>query len=108
VNGPPCAAISRAAYLALDQPLAHSFRYAGARFDRAYGYAMCNIIADHGGHGAGRLTVCQFNNPSVLDVSTPRGDVLFRTDSRPATISIDHGEPHCVLNARVGLDWLLK
>ena len=108
VTGPPCPIVSRADYQTLDEPLTHPFRYAGARFDRAYGYAMCNVIANHGGHGSGRLTVCQFNNPSVLDVTTPRGDILYRTDTRPATVSIDRGTPGCVLNARIGLSWFLR
>jgi hypothetical protein len=108
VAGPACPAVSRAGYLASGSRLAHPFIYAGARFDRADGYVMCNVIADRGGHGAGRITVCQFSNPSALEAVTPRGDFLFLTQAYPATIAVDHGRPSCVLKARVSLDWLMK
>jgi hypothetical protein len=61
-----------------------------------------------GGHGAGRITVCQFSNPSVVEAATPRGDFLFLTQAYPATIAVADGRPSCVLKARVGLDWLMN
>ena len=108
VTGPACPGVSRAASLASGIALSHPFNYHGARFDRAYGYAMCDVIADRGGHGPGRITVCQFNNPSALEVVTPRGDFHFMTQAQPATIAIEDGAPTCVLDARVGMSWLLK
>lgn len=95
--GAPCPTLSRAAFLASGVPMAHVMVYDDVRFGRGYGYVNCNEIAAHDGRGPGIVSVCQFNNPSVLQVTTRRGDFFYATQTSPATVSITDGAPKCVL-----------
>lgn len=101
--GPQCPALAKATYLAGTTRADHVFNYEGTSLGRAYGFVSCNEIGDHGGLGPGRVPVCQFNSPTILDVTTPKGEYLFSTTTRPATIAIHDGVPSCVLNAGIGL-----
>ena len=102
ITGAACPTITRQAYLASDIPASHVFIYDDVRFARADGMVSCDEIADHGGHGFGRLPICQFNSPTVLEVITARGEFFYATQAKPATVTVDHGSPSCVLNARLG------
>jgi hypothetical protein len=104
--GPPCPVVSRRAYMAFGAPVAQAFDYAGARFARAYGGASCSQITDDPLLGLGHVPVCQFNNPTVVEVTSVRGRTFFMTGIRPATILLAHGQARCVLAARLGDDWL--
>ena len=104
--GPPCPEVSRQAYLAFGTPASNTFTYEGARFARAYGYSNCGRVADDSLLGLGSFPVCQFNNPTVVEVTTARGEFFFMTRAQPATIVLAHGQPRCVLGARLRLDWM--
>jgi hypothetical protein len=102
ITGPPCPTITRQAYMSSDISASHVFLYDDVRFARADGMVSCDEIADHGGYGFGRLPVCQFNSPTVLEIITPRGEFFYATRARPATVTVDQGTPSCVMNARLG------
>ncbi len=101
--GPACQIVSRQAYLAIGAPEPHVSTYDGVRFARAYGAVGCNEIASHGGRGPGRIPVCQFNSPTTLEVSTPRGDTYYFTQAKPAVVTISDGQPACALSAGEGM-----
>jgi hypothetical protein len=104
VAGPACPALTPAAAAQLGSPQLQVFNFQGARFGKGYGYVNCRMVADHGGWGGENIAVCQFNNPSILDVTTPRGHAAYLTGGRSATISIDQGHPSCVLAASAGVN----
>jgi len=95
--GPPCPVVSRLTDIGF-LPSLRTIRFDGIRFGRAYSYMMCSDIADDGGRGQGVVSVCRLYDPMVVDVTTPKTHVIFFTRTRPATITIDHGQPSCVLN----------
>jgi len=103
---PPCPAVSSQVHLALGAPLSDVFDFSGARFARAYGYANCGMITNDRVLGLGLVPICQFNNPTAIEVITRRGRFFFATGNRPATILLTQGQPHCVLGARLAFDWL--
>ncbi|MDR3510421.1 MAG: hypothetical protein P4L73_02210 [Caulobacteraceae bacterium] len=103
VDGPPCPAMSRAAFQASGLRIAHVVDYDDVRFGRGYGYVTCVAVARNGGRGLDTVPVCQFNSPTVLEVTTPRADVYFATHIGPATVTIVNDRPRCVLNASIGL-----
>jgi hypothetical protein len=107
-SGPPCPVMSRAAYKAFGAPVSNIFDYDGVWFARAYGNATCGKITADRLFALGLITVCQFNNPTVVEVATPRAQVFFMTGVRPATILVEHGQPSCVLAAKLSFDWMRR
>ncbi|QUD89242.1 hypothetical protein [Phenylobacterium montanum] len=101
--GPACPVMTRQAYLALGAMASHISHYDGVQFGRGYGAVACNEIADHGGRGPGRIPVCQFNNPTTLEVVTARGDFLYFPQVKPAVVTISDGRPTCVESAGEGM-----
>jgi hypothetical protein len=95
--GPPCPVVSRLSDIGF-LPSLRTVQFDGIRFGRAFSYMMCSDIADDGGKGQGVASACRFNDPMVVEVTTPKNHVIFFTRAQPATISIDHGQPSCVLN----------
>ncbi|MDR3513269.1 MAG: hypothetical protein P4L73_16655 [Caulobacteraceae bacterium] len=102
VAGPPCASLTHDQYLSSDARVAHVFTYDDVQFGRGYGYVNCTEIADHGGFGFGTIPICQFNSPTVLQVTTARGTDYYAVPIGAATVSIEHGRPRCVQGASVG------
>jgi len=105
-SGPPCPVASRAAFLAYGEPIREAFRFEGVRYGMSSGYASCARIATDRVLGLGHMPICQFNDPAVLEVTTPRGQVFFMTRFRPATVTIAHGRLRCVLAAHLDPNWL--
>lgn len=103
VTGAACPVISKADYEASGTVAGHIFEYDGARLARAYGYVNCDEVASDGGKGMGTIPVCQFNSPTMLRVTTKRGEVFYSTRTSPATVSFKDDQPSCVLNATPGL-----
>ena len=95
--GPPCPVVSRLTDIGF-APSLRTVQFDDVRFGRAYSYMMCSDVADDGGRGQGFLSVCRFNDPMVIEVATPKSHLIFLTRTRPATVSVDHGQPRCVLN----------
>jgi hypothetical protein len=97
--GPPCPAISQAAYLASGFSASNHVDFDGVGFSRAYGYTVCSDINDDGGRSASESPVCQFNDPGALDIVTAQGHSYYLPRTQPATVVISHGRASCVLAA---------
>jgi hypothetical protein len=104
IRGAPCPVVDSVDDIGFAVPRLKRFEFEGGRFARAYGYVLCQVIHDRGGVGPGRITVCQFNSPTVLDVVTGAGHATFLTGAHPATISIAGGRAACVMGAAPGVD----
>ncbi len=102
--GAPCPVSSPAALLASGNRVEHVSVYDNIRFGRRSGFVTCNEVASDGGRGAGLVSVCQFNNPTVLQVTTRRGDFFYFPRSKPATVSVEDDTPRCVLAATQKLE----
>ena len=100
--GPPCPVVARLTDIGF-APALRTIQFDDVRFGRAYSYMTCSDIGDHGGRGPGRVSVCQFNDPMVVEVTTPESHAIFFTRTQPATISVDHGQAKCVLNPSRGI-----
>lgn len=94
-----CPTESKAEYLARGERALHVSNYDDIHFGRGYGYVTCNEIGSDGGRGGGVVSVCQFNNPTVLRVGTTRVETFFVTGSHGATVLVEDGRPRCVLAA---------
>jgi hypothetical protein len=99
VGGPPCQRLSAAAFASADAPALQTTNVGGVLFARRYGYVVCDYVATDHGRGLDRTPICRFNNPTLLAVTTPRGRFYFHTGVAPATVTLAHDEPGCVLNA---------
>jgi hypothetical protein len=97
VTGPPCPALARAAFVAQVAKPTAAFDFQGVRFARGYGAASCS------GPDKDRITavpVCQFTNPTVLQVTTRKGEFYFMPGfPNRATVSVTDGVPLCVLGS---------
>ena len=100
--GPPCPVVARLTDIGFAPPL-RTVQFNDVRFGRAYSYMICSDIGDNGGRGPGSVSVCQFNDPMVVEVTTAKSHAIFFTQTRPATISVDHGQAKCVLNPSRGI-----
>jgi hypothetical protein len=98
ITGSPCPAVSAADFVRRKLQAPQSFAYDDAVFGRRFGHVSCGAVADHGGRGLRSYPVCQFTSPAVLRVKTPKGEFFFAPGvGKPATISIPHGVPRCVM-----------
>ena len=100
IAGPPCPAVSRPAYLAAGIPAATKFNFDDVGFARAFGHVDCDEITYGGGRGWGTYPACQFTSPGTLEITTPKGVFYFFPQIGPATVSVLHGVPRCVLGGR--------
>ena len=96
---PACPTETKAEYLAKGERAEHVSNYDDIHFGRGYGYVTCNEIGSDGGRGGGVVPVCQFNNPTVLQVTTVWGETIFVTGSHGATVLVEDGRPRCLLAA---------
>lgn len=97
VPGPPCPAMSPAQLHASGRQLGKGFTYHGVTFTRAYGYVNCDEVTPDL-LGLKTVPVCQFNSPTVLQVTTGGRTFLYTTPIRPMTVWVADGAPQCVLN----------
>jgi hypothetical protein len=98
--GPPCPVPRQAAFglPPAQQPQLKAF--GGARFARAHGAMQCADVVDDRGRGSDIFAVCQFDHPGTVEVSTRRGLYWFSAGYvSPATISVLHDVPTCVIGA---------
>lgn len=102
VQGPACPTVTGETARLLSRKVAHVIDYDGVLFGRGYGYVSCILIADDGGRGLNTQPVCQFNNPTVVQVTTASGATYYSTWIYPATVTIEHGRPRCVLGQSIG------
>jgi hypothetical protein len=99
IAGPPCPSLTAKAYAAGAVRASREFQLGDVTFGRGYGHASCNFIAYDGGRSLDSFPVCQFTSPAVVHVKTPKGDFYFFPSTGPATVSVPHGQPECVMAA---------
>jgi hypothetical protein len=101
VEGPPCPSLSRAAIVAFGAVTWQTFDYDGFVIARIHGDATCSEIGYDGGRSLfGDFPVCQFERPGLLVIRTRQGIFRYAPGvGRPATISVPHGRPRCVVAA---------
>jgi hypothetical protein len=104
IVGPPCPALSAAAFQTAVQQggpaLAYSFDFNGATFGRAFGYADCSVAEAKGSLGLGSYDVCQFTSPAILYVKTARGEFYYQPGiGQKATVMTPGGQARCVMAA---------
>jgi len=100
IAGPPCPAVSLPAYRAAGIPASLAFNFDDVVFARAFGHVSCDEIAYDGGRAMGTYPECQFTSPGTLQITTPKGVFYFFPQTGPATVSVLHGQPQCVLASK--------
>lgn len=96
VPGPPCPALTAAAFAASPVQVRLRFEYDEVTFERAFGHVYCDAIHDNGGLGPGSHPACQFTSPAVLKVTTSKGAFYFFPSTGPATVAVTDDIPTCV------------
>ncbi len=101
ITGPPCPALSRAAFLKAGFQAPQAVDFDDVRFARRFGHTSCNEIAYDGGRGFSTFPICEFTGPAVLVITTDKGETYFAPGiGHPATVSVQHGQPTCVMNSK--------
>jgi hypothetical protein len=101
IDGPPCAALTEAAFGAARLTAPRTFVYDQLHFGRAAGHVSCSQVGENGGTAFGAVTVCQFTSPAALTVRTPKGAWFFSPGvGHPATVFVDKDVPRCVLASK--------
>jgi len=95
ITGPACPVVDAPSpNLVSRRRMPMEFSYGPATFARQHGHASCAGFRDDGEV----YWICQFNAPSVLTVTTPRGVTIFQPGPvRPTTVTIRDGVPACVM-----------
>jgi hypothetical protein len=109
IVGPPCPALSAAAFQQAVRtegpPLPYVFDFNGATYGRDFGYADCSVAESKGSLGLGSYNVCQFTGPALLYVKTSRGQFYFRPGvGQKATVMTPDGVAKCVMAAPAEAD----
>lgn len=103
IAGPPCPQLTAEAFNAAGLRTRQGSEYNGIIFRRVAGNLSCNEIAKGGGTGLGKYFVCQFTAPSVLTVTTAKGEFYFHPGvGRNATVEVQDGVARCVLGGDFG------
>jgi hypothetical protein len=97
ITGPPCPALTLAAYQAGPRHPFESFAYEGVGFGREYGHVSCNAVVNDHGRGFGTFAECQFTSAGILKITTKNGDFYYSTGSRPSTVAVHQDQPNCVM-----------
>jgi hypothetical protein len=98
VSGPPCPAVTARQFVQRGLKAPQAFEYDDVVIGRQFGHVSCGALAYDGGRSLSSYPVCQFTGPGVLRVRTRKGEFFFEPGpGKPATISIPHGVPACVL-----------
>lgn len=95
--GAPCPTITKSAYEAGVVKATQAFAREDVVFARAFGHVSCDYVANDNGRSLGDMPVCAFTSPSVLKITTPKGEFYFFPSSGPATVWVPHGVPKCVM-----------
>jgi len=99
-TGPSCPTPSKPVFDASDGRRPQVTTFGEARFAREHGSALCADVVDDRGRGGRLFAVCQFDHPGLVEVSTHKGLYWFWAGyMSPATISIRHDTPACVIGA---------
>ncbi|WP_309092744.1 hypothetical protein [Phenylobacterium sp.] len=94
ITGPACPTAEAPSPKLVGRRPLKDFTYGDVTFERRHGHASCAGFRDDGEV----YRICQFNAPSVLRVTTPKGTVVFEPGPvRPTTVTIRDGVATCVL-----------
>jgi hypothetical protein len=100
IDGPPCAALSRAEFESRGLKVRKGTVYEGVTFYRQFGHMSCTALRYGAGWGQSTYPACQFTTPKALKVTTPKGEWYFDIGTgQPATVAAPHGQVRCVLAA---------
>lgn len=98
VTGAACPQLSAREFAARRLSAPQVFEYRDIAVGRKVGHVSCGALAYRGGRSLFTFPVCQFTGPVTLRVKTPKGEFFFAPGvGQPATISVPHGVPRCVL-----------
>ncbi|THD80608.1 MAG: hypothetical protein E7812_07720 [Phenylobacterium sp.] len=104
LSGPPCQALTTAAYGKQWFKATKGFEWDGVIFGRGAGHAECQDVTYGGGRGLGVYPVCQFTTPQVISVKTDKGLFYFTPGlGKGATVAAPHGLPTCVVASNFNL-----
>ena len=99
IKGPPCPVVDRPSPNVVGRKDPKAFNYGGVDFTRQFGHVSCVAIREPGFMNKESYRVCQFNAPAMVAVATPDGrKVIYQPGvARPATVTVRHGQPSCVI-----------
>lgn len=105
IDGPPCPALTSAAFQAGGFKAPKSVDYSGVVVSRQFGHVTCSALRYGQAWGLSEYVVCQFTSPNVVKVETRKGEWYFVPGmGQPATISTPHDEARCVLASNFTLN----
>jgi hypothetical protein len=98
VEGQACPTLTPAALATQSEQPNKRFSFYEGQFARASGAASCDLVKDHGGRGLNIMQVCKFSSPDMLEIKTPKADVIYGPGLfQPVVVSLPGDQPHCVL-----------
>lgn len=104
VNGAPCPSWTAEQYAAQPLRAKQVFSFDMIDFGRRFGHVECGVAGMHGADKLGERDVCQFTGPAVLEIKTGKGSFYFAPGvGVPATVSVQHGVPSCVMASKYRL-----
>jgi len=108
IKGAPCPTLTPAAYAAQGAKPRMIFEFQKVQFARRFGHADCAVVAYRDAAGTGGHPVCQFTAPALLVITVGGLESYFAPDiGVPATVSVKHGRPRCVLATRLDREFTL-
>jgi len=106
IKGDPCPALTHEAYLAQGVAPRMAFEFQKVKFARRFGHADCAVVDYRDAGGGGGHPVCQFTGPALLVITSEGTESYFAPGiGRPATVSVEHGQAHCVLATRLSREF---
>ncbi|MFI4966721.1 MAG: hypothetical protein ACHP9T_15300 [Caulobacterales bacterium] len=104
IRGPPCPALTQAAFEAKRYTALKVFDYDGVAIGRTAGDADCSDVKAGGGKGFRTDKVCQFTSPATLTVASKAGRYFFVPGvGQPSTLIIHRDVPRCVMASKFTL-----
>ncbi len=108
VDGPPCPAITKAAFEARRRPKFKATLYEDVVFGRQYGHLDCRALRYGGGWSTRTYPACQFTGPGLLQVTTSKGEWFYAPGvGQPATVAVPRGQARCVMASNFTIQKLI-
>jgi len=98
IKGPACAQMPEIPIYARGFRPPKPFTYKGTRFSAQLGDIFCEAVPDEGWFPKTTHAVCQFSNPSAIEVDTGVIKAIYVTGmGKRATVTVRNGRPSCVV-----------
>jgi hypothetical protein len=98
IKGPPCPEVAQISLMARGAKPPRPFVYKGTRFAAQIGNVFCEAVPDEGWFPKTTHAVCQFSNPSAIEVETPVRKAVYEVGiGHRATVTVRNGQPRCVI-----------